>query len=53
MHEDIKTLLEALNQQVKDLSAIYRRAANQFGISDNEFRVWYALLTLGEELAET
>lgn len=52
MREDIKKQLETFNQQVKDLTAIYRRAASQHGISDNEFWVWYTLLVLGEEYSQ-
>lgn len=52
MHEDIKKQLETFNQQMKDLTAIYRRAASQCGVSDNEFWVWYTLLMSGAEYSQ-
>lgn len=52
MNEDIKKQLETFNQQMKDLTAIYRRAASQRGVSDNEFWVWYTLLVLGGEYSQ-
>ncbi|BDF68301.1 MarR family transcriptional regulator [Oscillospiraceae bacterium] len=52
MHEDIKKQLETFNQQVKDLTAIYRCAASQHSVSENEFWVWYTLLVSGEEYSQ-
>lgn len=52
MNEYIKKQLETLNQQVKELAAIYHDAASKSGISDNEFWVWYALLILGGEYSQ-
>jgi DNA-binding MarR family transcriptional regulator len=52
MNENIKKQLEILNQQEKELTAIYRYAAIKFGISDSEFRIWYALLVFGGEYSQ-
>ncbi|MDR0923053.1 MAG: MarR family transcriptional regulator [Hungatella sp.] len=52
MIEQIKKQLEILNQQEKELTAIYHSAAIKFGISDSEFWVWYSLLVLGGEYSQ-
>lgn len=52
MSEPIKSQLEKMNQQVKELAAVYHDAAGKSGISDNEFWVWYALLVLGGEYSQ-
>lgn len=49
MSEHIKGQLEKMNQQVKELAAIYHGVASKSGISDNEFWVWYAMLALEGE----
>lgn len=46
MEEKIRKQLEVMNQQIKELASIYHSAASRYGISDNEFWVWYALLVL-------
>lgn len=52
MDETIKEQLETMNQKVKELASIYRSAASKYGISDNEFWIWYALLVLGGEYSQ-
>lgn len=52
MSEHIKGQLEKMNQQVKELAAIYHSVASKSGISDNEFWVWYALLILDGEYSQ-
>lgn len=52
MNEHIKEQLELMNQQVKELASVYHGAAVRYGISDNEFWVWYALLVLGGEYSQ-
>lgn len=52
MSESIKKQLEIMNQQVKELAAIYHNEASSHGISDNEFWVWYALLVLDSEYSQ-
>lgn len=52
MSKHIKEQLEIMNQQVKELAAIYHSAASDSGISDNEFWIWYALLVVGGEYSQ-
>lgn len=52
MSQSIKEQLEILNQQVKELTGLYHQAAVKSGISDNEFWVWYTLLTFHEEYSQ-
>jgi len=52
MNERIKKQQGILNQQEKELTAIYRSAAIRYGISDSELWVWYALLVLGGEYSQ-
>lgn len=52
MNESIKGQLETLNQQIKELASIYRSAASKYGVSDNEFWVWYAVLVLNGECSQ-
>ena len=52
MDQELKKTLEIMNQQVKELTAIYHQAASQYGISDNEFWVWYALLVMDGEQSQ-
>lgn len=52
MDKSIKEQLEIINQLVKELASVYRGIASKFGISDNEFWVWYALLNLGGDFSQ-
>lgn len=52
MQQENKKLFEIFNQQFKELTAIYHRAASQNDISDNEFWVWYALFALDGEQSQ-
>ncbi len=52
MEQDIGKTFEVLNQQVKELAAIYHQAVSRYGISDNEFWVWYALLLVDADLSQ-
>ncbi len=38
--------LEMLNLEIQDFIGIYRSAVGRFGMSENEFWVWYALIAL-------
>lgn len=38
--------LEVINQQIKELTGLYRSAVGASGISENEFWIWYALIAL-------
>lgn len=44
--------LEKINQQMKELTGIYRAAVSALGMSENEFWIWYALIHGEEELAQ-
>ena len=46
MKSERRKIFEAINRQLKMLSAIYHQVANQHGISDTELWIWYALFTL-------
>lgn len=52
MNEQIKKQQGILNQQEKELTAIYHSAAIKYGISDSELWVWYALLVWGGEYSQ-
>lgn len=43
MNQHIKDQFHLINQQIKELNAIYHDAAVYSKISDNEFWIWYAL----------
>ena len=49
MSGDFKEYLELVNQQIKELVGIYRRAVSRSGISENEFWVWYSLVSVDGE----
>lgn len=52
MKQEAPKIFRQMNQQFKELSAIYHRAASQHGISDNEFWVLYALMVLEEDQSQ-
>lgn len=52
MEQEMKIVLETINQQIKELSAYYHQAASRLSITGNEFWVWYALLILGGEQSQ-
>lgn len=52
MNTEIKNQLETINQQIKELASVYHSVASSYGISDNEFWVWYALLTYEGEYSQ-
>lgn len=52
MNEHIRHQLEMLNQQEKELISIYRYISTQFGISESEFWVLYALFTFEGECSQ-
>lgn len=52
MEKDVRKSLEELNQQMRELTAIYHRMAGKYGISDGEFWVWYTLLLFDGELSQ-
>lgn len=52
MEQELKKTFEVINQQIKELTAIYHQAVSRYGISDNEFWVWYALLAMDGEQSQ-
>lgn len=52
MNKETKKQLETLNQQMKEITAVYHYSAIKFGISDSEFWVLYALLVLDGEYSQ-
>lgn len=49
MHNTTKKQLEMILQQIKELDGIYSRAVKRFGISENEFWIWYTLIVMDGE----
>lgn len=52
MNGHIKHQLEMINQQEKELISIYRYISTQFGISESEFWVLYALFSFKGECSQ-
>lgn len=44
--------MEIINGQLQELAGIYRFAASEVGISDNELMVWEVLLVMGEKFSQ-
>ena len=44
MGNNIMEQLELFNQQIKELSGVYREAISDSGMSENEFWIWYSLM---------
>ena len=44
--------MEILNKRIKELVGIYKPAISNLGISENEFWIWYALITMGDNLSQ-
>ncbi len=52
MEQKIKEQLEFVNQQLQDISGIYRKAINAVGVSQNEFWIWYTLIVIEIECSQ-
>lgn len=52
MEYTTKEQLEMLNKQIKELAGIYKSAVSNLGISENEFWIWYALITMEDDLSQ-
>jgi len=52
MNYTTKEQLEMINQQIKELTGIYRGAVSNIGISENEFWIWYALINMDGEFSQ-
>ncbi len=44
--------LESINQQIKELAAVYRDAVAESDVSENEFWIWYTLLNMGQDYTQ-
>jgi len=52
MNQDVKKQFGLIIHQVKELVGIYRGAISQFGISENEFWIWYTLIVMKGEYSQ-
>ena len=52
MNYTTKGQLEIINQQMKQLTGIYKTAVSNLGISENEFWIWYALINMEDSLSQ-
>ena len=52
MNYTTKGQLEIINQQMKQLTGIYKTAVSNLGISENEFQIWYALINMEDSLSQ-
>ena len=52
MNTNTKEQLELVNQQLKEMAGIYRKAISRCEISENEFWIWYTLIMMDGEYAQ-
>ncbi|MBW9212153.1 MULTISPECIES: MarR family winged helix-turn-helix transcriptional regulator [Terrabacteria group] len=52
MDKKIQEQLSIMNHSIKEIMGIYRSAVSQTGISENEFWVWYTLITSDEAVRQ-
>ena len=52
MNNKLKEQLKTVNQQIKALSGVYRSILSRSGTSENEFWIWYTLLTMEGEYSQ-
>lgn len=52
MKNKTKGQLEAINQNLKEVTGIYRDAVSDSGISENEFWIWYTLIAMEGEYTQ-
>ncbi len=45
MGTENEKIVGVMNQQFKELTAVYHNAVSQYGIPDSEFWIWYAVLS--------
>ena len=50
MEKDVRKSLEELNQQMRELTAIYHRMAGKYGISDSSYWVLNRVLFIRQRL---
>lgn len=49
MHQNLQEPVGRIPHQIRKLVSIYRNAVRRFGITENEFLVWYTLIIIGGE----
>lgn len=52
MNNSVSGDLEQINRQIKELLGLYRTAAGTAAVSENEFWIWYTLMTSSEEYSQ-
>lgn len=52
MERSIREQLEQINRQLKELAGIYRSAIGRGEVSENEFWIWYSLVTMEGEFSQ-
>ena len=52
MRNNSREQLELINQQLKELASIYSKSIKKCTVSTNEFWIWYALISMEEELSQ-
>ena len=49
MNQNSQEPVERIHHQIRKLASVYRNAVRRFGITENEFLVWYTLIIIGGE----
>lgn len=52
MNNTMKEQLEEINQLHKELTEIYRGIVSRYGISENEFWIWYTLIVMEDDYSQ-
>lgn len=52
MNDLVNSDLEQINRQIKELLGLYRTFAGSAAISENEFWIWYTLMTSSESYSQ-
>lgn len=52
MEHNKKKCVELVNKAIREFMLIYRAAIKRSGIAENEFRIWYTLIVMGEDFSQ-
>lgn len=52
MEHNKKKCVELVNKAIREFMLIYRAAIRRSGIAENEFRIWYTLIVMGEDYSQ-
>lgn len=52
MEHNKKKCVELVNKAIREFMLIYRAAIKRSGIAENEFRIWYTLIVMGEDYSQ-